>query len=511
MLYYSEDVQKRIRQIGQQATRKHQKGAEVARALLAVAPDLPPAIAMRALELQMAGEYRQAEEHLWRGLRLAPCYSELYFALGAVIQKLRPEDPIGPYLAVEGFWKLGLAEEIDPDTAEKMGGFVESLGDADDPTTYQTAAEQLEEELDVAAIDPRLLPLRELTRLQRQAQEEVESDTLRDVLEHATVYEPLLFAALRQWANELGDYHRVGMDAVEIFIAILGEVGGPERIADLLELSEIAEPSTFLHVHWAIWRLGQRFPVEALKTLREAAHGASSGKRCGLAEQLHLLPEMKGVVEALAGLLNGFAKFGGHEDAAYLLAVVTNAMADRGAVEEAHGLLSRCRDALGDEGRDWLDESLEGDSEFTLKLVGEGIPKFDIEDVCLGRILMDVEDDEDEDDLEDDDEDLPEEEEEEEKPLPLRVLKGLERWHSAQDQRRSAMMCLGTNEDRPFDQEEFDGYMQFLLHDFRDEETGLTLIEHYLEDHRGDLTGEDLHNTRIDARRTLRPLRNGED
>jgi hypothetical protein len=504
MLYYSEEIKRRLKQIGSQALRKGQGKLEAARALLAIAPDLAPAILMVALERNAAGEHRQAEEQLWMGLRRAPCYADLYFSLSVVIQTLRPEDPVSSRLMVEGLWKLALAETIDPDTAKRMAGSVEGVGAADDPSTYRLAAESYEEELDESAeTDPRLRPLRGLTRLQQEAPDEVDSETLRDVLEHAEDYEPLLYAALRQWANEREEYHRVDRDAVQVFIALLGEIGGPERIADLLELSEIAEPSTFLHVHWAIWRLGQRFPVEALKTFHEAAHGASIGKRCALAEQLNLLPEMNGVVEALAGLLTGFAKFGGQRDAAYLVAAVTTAMADRGAVEDAHALLSRCRGALGDEGCDWLDESLEGDAEFTPKLVEEQIPELDIDDVCVGRALVDIE--EEEDDLGDDDEDWLEEDEEEEdddeeeKPLGLRVLKGLERWHSAKDQKRSAMMYLGKNEYGELSPDDFDGYMQFLLHDFRDEKTGLTLIEHYLEDHRGDLTA--------DERNTLESMR----
>jgi hypothetical protein len=47
-------------------------------------------------------------------------------------------------------------------------------------------------------------------------------------------------------------------------------------------------------------------------------------------------------------------------------------------------------------------------------------------------------------------------------------------------------MFFGTDEDRNRDESELDGYVQFLLHDYRDQATGRTLIEHYLEDH--DLT-----------------------
>lgn len=168
------------------------------------------------------------------------------------------------------------------------------LGAPDDPLTYRLAAEQYEQGLEdePAKMDPRVLPFIGLRHLQRQAAEEVESETLRNVLDHPAEYEPLLFAAVHQWANENGEYHTLRLPALRIFIALLGEIGGPERIADLLEMSDIDDDPTSLHVHWALWRMGQRFPVETLKALRSAVRGASSTMRCGLAEQLYLLPEL---------------------------------------------------------------------------------------------------------------------------------------------------------------------------------------------------------------------------
>lgn len=66
----------------------------------------------------------------------------------------------------------------------------------------------------------------------------------------------------------------------------------------------------------------------------------------------------KGVTEALAELVNGYAKFADRKDAPYLLAIVVNTMVERGAVEEAHGLLSRCMGALSAKNRAWVDTAV---------------------------------------------------------------------------------------------------------------------------------------------------------
>lgn len=111
----------KIRQIGRQGARKNWSKLEIARELMAVAPDLAPAILMDAGALQEAGELEQAEARFWSGLKLCPCCAEMYLLLGAVIQSLRPEDPTTAQLFVEGFWRHGMAEGIMPETAKFMG------------------------------------------------------------------------------------------------------------------------------------------------------------------------------------------------------------------------------------------------------------------------------------------------------------------------------------------------------------------------------------------------------
>lgn len=491
MLHYPESVRRRLAQITRQVERRKMDTLTGAREMLAVAPDMGAPILVTALALQGEGKVTQAEDTLWSGLRKAPCCGELYFGLGSLIRELRPEDPTASEMLMYGCRLLGMAGKIKSTVAELVGDVVRQFGPAGVPASYAAAAERYEAELKSAEgeRDPRVLPFRAFHKLLEEAETAVQPATLQEIQQHQSD-EPLLYAALRHWANESPEYGSLHLQAVQIFIALLGEMGGPERIADLLELSQSKERTTFLHVHWAIWRLGQRFPEEALKTFRETTRGASLGMRCALAEHLTLLPpDLEGMTEAFADLLNGFGRFAGADDTSYLLALTTNAMAERGAVDAAHALLELHRAALNRDGRKWLEAMLESDEALLTRLEEEEIPDFLIEEVVFERALMGEGKEEEEDAFEEDDDG--EDKGEEGPTLPFRVLSGMGRWFSAGDRERANLMFYGSTQPKEIDPDEMDAMVQFLLHDFRDEASGKTLVEHYLEETRGELNDEE--------------------
>jgi hypothetical protein len=401
MLHYPDEVLDKIEEITRRAKRKRQAPVETARQLLAVEPTFVPAILMEGLAVQDTGDPAQAEELLWKALSLGPDRGETYLYLGTLIQRRRPGDPVAERLQELAFWKFSMAEQVKGEIAALLGGLLKNVGPATDPYTYRMLATAYEKNFNqthgVAAAeeDKRLAPYQVLNDLEREVEIELERETLRKVLDGGPEYTPLLHAALRERSNVNPKYRALNPPALGVFAAILGETGGPELIADLFELADDPDGPTFFHVHWAIHRLGQRFPETALEAFRDATRDSSAAMRCSLAEQLNLLPEIEGVVPALAALLDEFPMIAeDDEDAPYLLAIVTDAMAERGKVEEAHAILSRCEGFLTTEGRAWVAGAINGDEDFVPELVEEGIAGFDIEDVCLKRVLMGDEEEE---------------------------------------------------------------------------------------------------------------------
>ena len=553
MLTYPAALAKKIEGIFRAGKRKSRDGVEVAREILAVEPAYGPAFLLMGMAREASGDLDGAAAAYWKALALCPCRPDCYLYLANVHLRrgFDPDDPVILRLNEIAFWKLSMAEKVRPEVVGLMGPVLKDAGSPSNPMTYRRLAEAVEQEcnLPVPIEDDELLARYKLLNdLQRQAWGMIDPKVLRKVLDHPEEYAALIHAALREWANTEPRYRTLSEPAMQIFVAILGEIGSAEAIGDLLELADDADETTFRHVHWALHRLGARHPGEAVETMRSATRGAESGMLCALAEQLNLLPAAEGVVPALAALMEEFPRVAKEDDAAYLLALVTDAMVERGAVDEAHAVLSRCQAMLDRKTREWLDETINSDEEFVSNLAELGILGFSIEEVCVELALIDEDveeegswedgdfgDVEDVDDFEEE-EDVEEFEDFELKPvfsprvvrndpcwcgsgkkykkchlredeeahysgakpaaspaasLPLRIMKGGDRWHSMADRARASEMFFGSAAGAEHDEVELAAMAEFMAHDFRDAATGLTLIEHYLKDNGSRLTAEE--------------------
>jgi hypothetical protein len=295
-----------------------------------------------------------------------------------------------------------MAERILPEISRALRPILAKHADPADPASYGLVAEGWDElakrKPDPPAVAERLLSYRLLNDLQRQAPVAVRGETLDEIGEHASACVPVFHAALRELASGGRAEAPLDDDFARLLIAVLGEIGGPELIGDLLEIAVVPDHSTFLHVHWAISRLAQRYPDAALRAFRGAIPGADAGLRCALAEQLNLLPEMAGVIPALTSLLDGFAAVAKEEDASQLLALVASVLARRGEAEQALALLNRCKVLLAGQERRWIDTNIKKSAIAVPLLIDEKIPKMTVEDVCLSRCYMARENERDEDD-----------------------------------------------------------------------------------------------------------------
>ncbi len=363
---------------------------EAGERLLEIDPAFGPAYFFLGNDRVEAGAFEEAESLFWKGLDLQPDHYLFYLSVSHVRDERYKNDLLSPRLLTLALWKLALLEEIPDHVAD---GFRKMMGklevEFEDPATYKalaTAFETANRQVDEPAeMRDRLLPYRLFNDLQRQAPTMVEERVLREILAHSERCAPLLRAAVRDWARSPA---ALSPKALLLTIAMLGEVAGVDAVDDLLELSHLQDDGIFLHANWALWRIGQRFPAETVARLRAKIPSAPPGVRCGLAEQLNLLPDIEGLDTALLDLLDGFSTFAGDYDAPYLLLVVVDALAEMGQEGQAKEVLDRYKKLLPAEGRRVLLELAQGDDGFIPKLVMAGIDGRDIESICIRRALM---------------------------------------------------------------------------------------------------------------------------
>jgi SEC-C motif len=474
--------------------------------------------------------------------------------LADVLRRRDPEGGLSKHLVQMALWKLSCSDEIPASAIDLFRGFFDGKDwDFTDPETYFTFATMWEIGNRETSLPPevseRLLPYQLLTELQRQTPTVVDRDLVRDILANSGRCAPLWRAALREWAR---DQDSVSAKTLGLITALLGELAGPDVLDDLLDLSTYNDQPLFLHTHWAIWRIGQRYPCEALAVFRAAIPGASVGIRCGLANHLSLLPDDAGIEPALAELLEGFRSHAREEDAAYLLLAVVDALARRNLDLQGQALLAQYEPMLSRRQQKWLREILTSEEGFVQTLVREELDQLDINDICVGRALMD--DEEEEEDGEDGEASEEEGEEDEadfEEPPEPRVApmkpgrnepcwcgsgKKYKKCHLAADEdaeRPLALAEAGETEPVPgdpahkrlfaevtetlkrlhrradfveanrlyFDRHpsdidartaDADGFFQWYVYDFRPAATGRTAVEEYLRKHGPRLSAPEL-------------------
>ena len=523
MLFQTEDQKARL-------TRLFDKTSEAdlvwfARQALEIDPTFAPAWTVLGARLE---DPEEAQAALWKALWLAPCKPETYLALGDALSMRDQADPLAKRLRGLALWKLSFLDEVPDFIAEH---FEASLGaEAREPETYEVLATaqdtEFEKTREPAGMTARLLPYRLFNHLQHEAPEGVDDDTLKQILDHAGECEPLLRNALREWGrtgNALDD------KTLRLLIAILGELSGPDAVDELMELAAWGDRVTFLHVHWALQRLAQRYPAEALKGFRAAAAGAGVSLRCAIAEQLSLMAPVPGDVELLESLVNGLEALRSDTDAHYLLACVIHGLMQRKQRERAKKL-GKLQALFSSEERKSVRDALRG--LLVPMLEEEELAELSLEDVCLGRVLMDDEDDEDDDEDDEFDEDELQEAVDLAPPPPpgrndpcwcgsgkkykkchleadekaertkfdkagepgsdrrempvqaelmSRVIESISGWHSKSDFRRARMMYFDEAGQVEADQDQIDAFLQWLAHDFRDAATHQTPIEHFLK------------------------------
>jgi len=527
MLFTPESIRHKRARIARECDAGAISEGEAGARLIEVDPDFGGGYILRGNGFSQAGDLAGAESCYWKALDRMPCDYMTYMALSDARRRQAGDDPLSRRLLRLAIWKLALYEKVPEEAVRHFREHMKGAAfDFNDPVTFEALAITLEREAPSESCD-RLRPFELLNDLQRQAAGGMDAGLLQDILSDPGPLIPLWRAALRDWAERRS---ALPLDAVSLMIALLGETAGPEILEDLLELIDFSDRPVFLHANWAVWRLGQRFPAEALDRFRAAGAGARATLRCALAEQIDLLPETPGIEAALTSLLEGFAGFAQEDDAPWLLATIMEALNELGRADEAERVFREFHHLLSKEAREWVRKK--SDEGLASMLENEEIAGITIEEICLNRILME---DEDEEEDEDDEEEVitpvaapPRPgrndpcwcgsgkkykkchlaaDEESERPNSARATKGraaeslderlhhdliehCAEWRSKADFARAFLLYWGRLPEDPdqLEGELLGGFLEWYVHDFRPASTGRTLVEEYLRRRTGRLT-----------------------
>jgi hypothetical protein len=411
MLFRSEALQKEIQRAVEQMQAGGTGAAGAARRLIALDPTYALSYLFLGTLLTKEGDLEEAESLLWQGVAQQPGQFGFYLQLADVLERRDPDNALSKPLRQLALWNISFLQELPEGVASLFADHAGAASKMDfsDPKTFELLATLTEINdkgaFDLPEVRERLLPYKLLTDLKRQAPTVVDARLLRDILENSARCEPVWRAALREWAAKPKS---MDVASIQLIVVQLGEISSPGVIQDLLE-PELSVYPFFMHTHWAIWRLGRRYPLETLQALRQAIPSAADDVRCGIGEQLGMLPASPENTAALVELLQGFDGFAGSEDAPSLLLLVAHLLKDRGEKAQAEALVRRHRATLPKRSRALMDDLISG--EFGPILLEQGIDQHDIEDVCLKRSLMDeededIEEDEDGEDYQDEFDDL---------------------------------------------------------------------------------------------------------
>ena len=389
MLYPPEATRQRVGKLLRNALKGDDPRA-AAREILRLDPHCAPAHMLLGSTAFEAGRSEEAERHFWDGLAEWPCSHAFYMGLAdaRLVQEAGDsDDQLTKDMRRLAYRKIWMSGSIPEDLAQEFNNTIGGKAglDFNKPESFLALAEAIDSDRSGPA-DPRLLPYLLLDMLQDQADtEEVDEDLIGQIRRLAEEIAPVFESALREWAN---DSEVVTPDAICLIIALLGEIAPVSALDNLLDAASTAnDDDLFLHCHWAVWRMAQRFPDAAMEQFRARIPEAPVSLRCGIAEQFSLMP--KGQVSSLTLLLllKDFARIGGQMDADYLLSAAVHALETHGCLDDAKAAIRRCRPALPKTRQ--RDFDLTQARGFIPRLTAELITAFDIEAVCLERELFD--------------------------------------------------------------------------------------------------------------------------
>ena len=372
-------------------------------------------------ERYKSGDLAGAAEYCWRAVNADPCRFEPWFKLTGCLpgesQALR-----------NGIMELGALKALrDPEGLEH---FKETFKDKPMAADFTDGEEFLEVTADTFGemrrdepdeVTQRVRPYRLIDDVLAEAKDGLAGDLVDGILEDGARCLPLLVGVLRAMAT--GSLPGHDPSPIISSLALLGEIGDPAVLPEIIECYSLDEEGIRAAAHWALKRIAARRPHEAFETIRKLALAAGADRQCDLALAVSYVPDQPGKRDFLVGLLDGLAAFSKPERHALFMSVALALEYTEGAKgrELAWSLFGRHSAVLPKRTRGELREAFKIHEEMGRAAPDEKAPEATVYDFCsLGYVGGDEDEDEDEDGNPFDDEADDEEEDEDFIPEPVR-------------------------------------------------------------------------------------------
>lgn len=285
--------------------------------------DLDPsdALALTALsqKRRQAGDLAAAAEFAWRAVEADPtmweCWRDLYLCLSESGENAS---------SLNGILELAERKKKFRDD-EALDGFEHAGGQTDD--------EPLE-------VTERLKPHRLIQDLLEQAEAGLDRELVDAIVQDGKRCAPLLIGVIR--ATLTNPFWDEGFPAAAPSVAILGQIGDPAVLRELLEVCEMDDDAIEEAAGWAVRQIARRQPKETLEVLKEAAEEGGE-ERNAVAFYLGRLPEQPGQLEVVLGMLDRLERLPKPERTGFFMSVAEAIFDMRGfpGLEMSEALLRR--------------------------------------------------------------------------------------------------------------------------------------------------------------------------
>jgi tetratricopeptide (TPR) repeat protein len=436
-----------------------------------------------ALVRREAGNIEEAERLAWRGLRANPCQVSFYVLLSDLVKRHKQSASLA-----EGLLELALSKTLqDDDELEDLlqkGTEFKSRADIEKALALLTAQRKSQPR----RVEEVLRPFWLVHELQIVLPGRLDRELVDLVVKLGADCGPLLVGVLRAWFS---DAFPEGEDfPAEASLALLGEIGDPAALHELLECCTLREELLSEAAHWAVARIAERRPAETLQSFQRIAADSDPFLLSAIAQHLALMPSLEGARELLLGMIGRLGSLRKSERDGLFLIVATALLrveSDRGpaTVKAAFDRHSR---ELTQKGRARCYQMLKAwDPDSPPEI--EPDPRTVYDFCCWGE-------------REEEEEPMPEAPapERAEVPSPGRKLDSVEvalreklsafpiEALRKRELESAAALFAGGSLGAPLDSTQTAGFLEWLIHDYVNPRLGRTLIEEFLSRNRSRLT-----------------------
>jgi SEC-C motif-containing protein/Armadillo/beta-catenin-like repeat-containing protein len=305
MLFVPESILKARQALYEQVQAGKLTRAQAFQQALELDPFDAMALIVLGQERYEARDLPGAAEYCWRAAGADPCRAEAWFTLSGSLlgesQELRNgitelaarktlRDPEGLAHFKERFKNKPIAsdftdgEEFLEFTAEQFGGMRSA-----EPEN----------------VSERLRPYRLLDDLLEESADGLAAELVDAILADSARCGPPLIGVLRAMAT--GSLPGGDPSPIVSSLALLGEIGDPEVLPELVECLSVEDEDVQQAAQWAVRRIASRRPEASLAAIRTLASTADADNRCALTIALGEIPGQPGKRDVLLSLLDGLA------------------------------------------------------------------------------------------------------------------------------------------------------------------------------------------------------------